>query len=121
MFLSLLGIFEVKVSESHSVTSNSLQPHGLYSPWKLPGQNTGVGWPFPSAGDLPNPGINPRSPTMQAGSLPAEPPGKPENTGVDSLSLLQGIFPSWELNLGLLHCRWILYQLSYQGGIFNDY
>ena len=30
MFLSLLGIFEVKVSESHSVTSKSLQPHGLY-------------------------------------------------------------------------------------------
>ena len=55
--------------------SNSLQPHGLYSPWNSPGQNTGVG----------------------------------------SLSLLQGIFPTQELNQGLLHCRQVLYQLSYQG------
>ena len=30
-------------SKSHSVVSNSLQPHGLYSPWNSPGQNTGVG------------------------------------------------------------------------------
>ena len=37
------------------------------------------------------------------------------NTGVDSLSLLQGIFPSQGSNPGLPHCRWILYQLSYQG------
>ena len=35
------------------------------------------GWPFPSPGGLPNPGIEPRSPTLQADSLPAEPPGKP--------------------------------------------
>uniref|UniRef100_A0AC11CMI1 Uncharacterized protein n=1 Tax=Ovis aries TaxID=9940 RepID=A0AC11CMI1_SHEEP len=50
----------------------------------------------------------------KADSLPAEPPGKPKNTGVNSLSLLQGIFPTQELTRGLLHCRWILYQLSYQ-------
>ena len=37
-----------------------------------------------------------------------------EATGVGSLSLLQGIFPIQELNQSLLHCRWILYQLSYQ-------
>ena len=37
------------------------------------------------------------------------------NTGVSSLSLLQWIFPTQELNQGLLHCRQILYQLSYQG------
>ena len=49
------------------------------------------------------------------GSLASELPGKPKNTGLGSLSLLQGIFPSQELNQGLLHCRWILYQLSYQG------
>ena len=54
--------------------SNSLRPHGLYSPWNSPGQDTGV----------------------------------------DSLSLLQGIFPSQESNWGLMHCRRILYQLSYQ-------
>ena len=66
------------------------------------------GLPFPSPGDLPNSGIEPRSPTWQADSLPAEPPGKPKNTGVASLSLLQGIFPTQESNWGLLHCRWIL-------------
>ena len=50
------------------------------------------GQPFPSPGDLPNPGIKPRSPTLQVDSLPAEPPEKPKNTGVGSLCLLQGIF-----------------------------
>ena len=61
-------------SESHSVMSDSLWPHGLYSPWNSPGQNTGVG----------------------------------------SLSLLQGIFPTQGSNPGLLHCRWVLYQVSHQ-------
>ena len=42
--------------------------------------------PFLSPEDLPNPGIDPRSPTLQASSLPAEPQGKPKNTGVGSLS-----------------------------------
>ena len=73
------------------------------------------GLPFPSPGDLCNPGIEPRSPTLQMDPLPIEPPGKPKNTGVDSLSLLQWIFPTQESNRGLLHCRWFLYQLSYQG------
>ena len=75
------------------------------------------GYPFPSPGDLPNPGIEPRSPSLQADSLPAEPQGKPKNTGVGSLSLLQQIFPMQESNWGLLHCRRILYQLSYQGSM----
>ena len=48
-------------------------------------------------------------------SLPAEPQGKPKNTGVGSLSLLQWFFLTQESNQGLLHCRRILYQLSYQG------
>ena len=38
-----------------------------------------------------------------------------QNTGVGSLSLLQGIFPTQGSNPGLLPCRWILYQLSHQG------
>ena len=67
-----------------------------------------------SMGDLPNLGIEPRSPTLQADSLPSEPPGKSKNTGVGSLSLLQGIFQTQESNQGLLHCRQILYQLSHQ-------
>ena len=59
-------------SESHSVTSDSLQPHGLYSPWNSPGQNTGVG----------------------------------------SLSLLQGIF----LTQGsCIAGRFFIYQLSHKG------
>ena len=66
---------QIGESESQSVMSESLWPHGLYSPWNSPGQNTGVG----------------------------------------SLSLLQGIFPTQGSNPGLLHCRQILYQLSHQG------
>ena len=72
---------------------------------------------FPVSRDLPNPGIKPRPPTLWAGSLPAEPPGKSKNTGVGSLSLLERIFSTQESNWGLLHCRWILYQLSYQGSL----
>ena len=56
-----------------------------------------------------------RSPALRADSLPAEPQWKPKDTGVGSLSLLQRIFPTQEANRGLLHCRQILYQLSYQG------
>ena len=70
---------------------------------------------MPSSGDLPNPEIELRSPTLQAESLPSEPPGKPKNNGVGDLSLFQGIFPTQESNQGLLHCRQILYQLIYQG------
>ena len=69
-----ITIMKVKV-KSHSVMSNSLQPHGLYNPWNSPGQNTGVG----------------------------------------SLSLLQGIFSIQGYNTGLPHCRQILYQLSLKG------
>ena len=61
-------------SESHSVVSDSLRPHGLYSPWNSPGQNTGV----------------------------------------NSHSLLQGIFPTQGSNPDLPHCRQILYQLSHK-------
>ena len=53
---------------------------------------------------------------LQADSLPAELPGKPKNTGVGSLSLLQQIFPTQESKRGLcLHCRQILYRLIHQG------
>ena len=78
-----------------------------------PGKNTGVGCHALLQGNLPNPGIEPRSPTLQADSLQSEPPGKPKNIVVGSLSFLQGTFLTLELNQGLLHCRWILYQPSY--------
>ena len=66
------------------------------------------GLPCPPPGDLPNPGIEPRTPALQVDSLPSEPPGKPKNSGVSSLSLLQGSFLTQKLNQGLLHCRQIL-------------
>ena len=43
-----------------------------------------------------------------------------QNTGVGSLSLVQEIFPTQELNLGLPRCRWILYQLSHKGSSQKD-
>ena len=77
-----------------------------------------VAVPF-SRGILPTPGMEPGSPAMWVDSLSAEPPGKPKNTGVGSLSLLQWIFLTQGSNQGLLHCRWILYQLSYQGSLLH--
>ena len=59
-----------KQSQSRSVVCDSLQPHGLCTPWNSAGQNTGVG----SLSLLQ--GIESRSPAWQAVSLPAEPPGK---------------------------------------------
>ena len=76
-----------------------LQPHGLQPArllcrWGFSRQKYWSRLPCPPPKDLPNPGIKPRSPALQADSLPAEPPGKPKNTGVGSLSLLQGNFPT---------------------------
>ena len=53
------------------------------------------------------------SAALQADSLLSEPPGKTKKSGVGGLSLLQRFFPTEELNQGVLHCRRILYQLSY--------
>ena len=82
-------------NESHLVVSDSLQPHDYT-----------VHGVFQAL--------------LKADSLPAEPPGKPNKPGVGRLSLLQGIFLTQESNKGLLHWRWILYQLSYEG-IFITY
>ena len=79
------------------------------------------GLPRPPPGNLPNPGIEPRSLALQVDSLLSEPPGKPKNTGEGSLPLFQEIFLTQELNQGLLPCRRILYQLSYQGSPFIFY
>ena len=87
--------------------------------WGFSMQEYWSGLPCPLPGNLPNPGIEPRSTTKQADSLLSEPPGKAKSTRVGSLSLIQGIFLTQELNWGLLHCRWILYQLSYQGSPFS--
>ena len=66
----------MKVKVTQSQLSDSLQPHGLYSPSNSPDKNTGGESLFPSPGDLSNPGIEPRSPALQVDSLPTEPPGK---------------------------------------------
>ena len=99
------------ISESCSVVSDSLRPHGLYSPRNSPGQNTGVGSLSLLQGIFPTHGSNPGLPYCSQFFTS----WTTRDTGVGSLSLLQGIFPTQELNLDLLHCRQILYQLSYQG------
>ena len=54
---------------------------------------------MPPPGDLPNPGIKPGFPALQVDSLQSEPPGKPKNTEVGSLSFLQGLFLTQESKL----------------------
>ena len=66
---------------------------------------------FPSPGNLPNAGIEPRSPTLQADSLPAEPSGNPKNTGMGSLSVLQQILPT----------QGSIPSLRIAGGFFTSY
>ena len=56
-----------------------------------------------------------RSPTLWTDSLLTEPPPKPKNTGVGSLSLFQGNRPDPGIEPQSLHCRQILYLLRYQG------
>ena len=100
---------------SHSVESDSLWPHEparLLCPWGFPGKSPGVGFHELLQGMFPSQRSNSDLPVD---SLPSEPPGKPKTTGLGSLSLLQGIFLTQEYNRGLLHCRWIIYQLSYEG------
>ena len=77
----LLGFLSCAVF-SHSVVSNSLRPHGLQPtrplcPWGFSQQEYWSGLLCPPLGDLLNPGIKPRSPSLQEDSLPTEPPGKP--------------------------------------------
>ena len=67
------------VCVSRSVVSDSLQSARLLCPWNSPSKNTGVGSSSPSPGDLPDPGIEPRSPALQVDSLQSEPPGKPSS------------------------------------------
>ena len=93
--------------------------------------------PFPSPGELPDPGTELKSPALRADALLTKLQGKLQSesclvvsnslwphglwnipgqkTGVGSLSLLQGIFPTQELNPGIPHCRQILYQPSHEG------
>ena len=81
--------------------SMDCKPARLLCPWDSPGKNTGVGCHSPE--DLSDPGVKPRSPTLQADSLPSELQGSPDkNNGVGSHSLLQGIFRTQGSNVGLM-------------------
>ena len=58
-FFTTSATWETHESESHSVVSDSLRPHGLYSPWNSPGQNTAVGSLSLPQGIFPTQGLNP--------------------------------------------------------------
>ena len=62
---------------SDSLQPRGLQPARLLCPWGFSRQGYWSRLPCPPLGDLPDPGIEPRSPILQADSLPSDPPGKP--------------------------------------------
>ena len=70
------------------------------------------GQPVPSPGNLPDPGVEPRSPALQVDWLPAEPQANSKNTGVGGLSLLQRTFLTQEPNRGLLQVDSLSAELS---------
>ena len=103
-------------SESCSVMSDSLWPHGLYSPWNSPGQNTGVGSRSLLQGIFPTKGSNPDLPHCRQILYQLSHKGSPR--------VLQWVaYPfssrsSWpRIKKSFLHCWQILYQLSYQGSL----
>ena len=102
------------VAHSCLTLCNSMdsKPTSLLCPFSM--QEHWSELPCPPPRDLPNPAIKPKFPALQGDSLLSEPLRKPKYTGVGSLSLLQGIFQTQELNRGLLQCKWILYHLSSQ-------
>ena len=83
---------------SDALQLHELQPTRLPCPWGFSRQEYWSGLPCPPPGNLPNPGIKPRSPTLPADYLPSKPPEKPKDTEVGNLSILQGISPTQELN-----------------------
>ena len=82
----------MKISKSCSIMSNSFWPHGPYSPWNSPGQNTGEG----SLALLQGISTQGQNPGLRHCRQILETKGKPKNTEAGSLSLLQRIFPTEE-------------------------
>ena len=80
------------------------QPARLLCPGHFLGKNTGVGGPFPSSGDLPDPGIEPAFPALAGRFFTTEPPGKP-NQIFESLSVSCSGVSSSLRPLGLQHTR----------------
>ena len=109
--LFVVRYLKVKVTQSCPTLCDPM----VYTVHGIPQARTLEWITFPFSRGYSQPRVEPRSPALQVDSSLAEPQGKPRNTGLGSLSLLQGIFLTQESNQGLLHCRWILYQLSYQG------
>ena len=95
--------------------SDSLQLHGLHSPWNSPGQKTGVGSLFLLQGISETQGWIPGLPHCGCILHKLSHQGSPIITRVGSLSLFQRIFLTQKSNQSLLNCRWILYQLSHEG------
>ena len=67
---------------SDSLRPHVLQPTGLLCPWQFFRQGYWSGLPCPPPGDLPNPGIESRTPVLQADSLLTEPPGDLPDPGI---------------------------------------
>ena len=107
-------------SESCSVTSNSLWPHGLYSPWDSPGQNTGVGSCSLLQGIFLTQGSNPGLLHYRHILYQLSHQGSPRILEWVAYPFSSGSSHQ-ESAWSLLHCRWILYQLSYQGSHSLDY
>ena len=102
---------------SHSVVSNSLRPHGLQHA-RFMGILQAKQWsglPCPSPGESSQSRHQSQVSHIAGGFFTIWAMRETQNTGVGSISFFQGIFPTQELNQGLLHWRWILYQWSYQG------
>ena len=95
--------------------SDSLRPHGLYSPWNSPGQNTGVGSLSLLQGIFPTQGSNPGLLHCRRILYQLSHKGSPRILEWVAYPFLQWIFPTQESNRGLLNYRWILYRLSSQG------
>ena len=103
--------------DSHSVMSDSLQPHGLYSPWNSAGQNTGVGSLSLLWGIFPTQGSNPGLPHCRQILYQLSHQGSPRRLEWVAYPFSRGSSQPRNRTRGLLHCRQILYQLSYQGSI----
>ena len=103
--------------KSHSVVSDSLWPHGLYSPWNSPGQNTGVDSLAFLQGIFPTQGSNPGLPHCRQILYQLSHKGSPRILEWVASPFSRGVFLTHESNWGLLHCGCILYQPSYQGNL----
>ena len=87
----------ISFCESHSVMSDSLWPHALYSPWNSPGQNTGEVSLSVLQGIFPTQGLNPSE--LQMDYLPAEAPGKPKKYGMLHEFVCHPVQGPWQTSL----------------------